>query len=92
VKRAVVCALGKLGDLRAVAPLEAAMIRCTDFFPVTSVLPIALARLGSPSSIPILERHTQHAELNTRLHARLGLALLKGEIDRATFEDRVGFS
>ncbi len=91
VKRAVVFALGKLGDARAVAPLEAAMIRCNDFFPVTSVLPIALARLGSPSSIPVLERNIEHAELNTRLHARLGLALLKGEMDRAAFEERLGF-
>ncbi|HOS42745.1 MAG TPA: hypothetical protein PK794_03555, partial [Armatimonadota bacterium] len=71
VKRAVITALGKIGDPRAVAPLEAALARCTDFFPVTSQLGVALGRLGSPSSIPILRRHTKHMEINTRAHATL---------------------
>ena len=90
VKRAVVTALGKLGDRRAVEPLEAALARCDDFFPVTSQLAVALGRLGSPNSVSVLERHAEHAEINLRVHARLSLALLKGEIDRRTFETRVG--
>ncbi|OPZ86813.1 MAG: PBS lyase HEAT-like repeat protein [bacterium ADurb.Bin429] len=89
VKRAVVTALGKIGDTRAVAPLEQALARCTDFFPVTSQLGVALGRLGSPTSIPVLERHLHHKEVNTRMHARLALQLLTGEIDRATFEAQV---
>jgi hypothetical protein len=90
VKRAVVSALGRIGDPRAVAPLEAALARCTDFFPVTSQLGVALGRLGSPTSIPILQRHTNHMEINTRVHATLALQLITGEIDRATFERKIG--
>jgi HEAT repeat protein len=90
LKRAVVTALGLLGDRRAVAPLEAALARCDDFFPVTSQLAVALGRLGADSSIPVLERHVHHAEVNTRIHSQLALQLLRGEIDRATFEARVG--
>lgn len=90
VKRAVVTALGKIGDARAVAPLEIALARCDDFFPVGSQLGVALGRLGSPSSMPVLARHHNHAEINIRVHTRLSLALLQGEIDRATFEARVG--
>lgn len=90
VRRAVVSALGKIGDARAVAPLEEAMRRCTDFFPVTSQLAVALGRLGASSSVAVLERHRQHAEMNTRLNARHALALLAGEITRAEFERRVG--
>ena len=90
VKRAVVSALGRIGDPRAVAPLEAALARCTDFFPVTSQLGVALGRLGSPTSIPILQRHTRHMEINTRVHATLALQLITGEIDRATFERKIG--
>ena len=90
VKRAVVTALGKLGDQQAVAPFEAALNRCNDFFPVTSQLAVALGRLGSPTSIPVLDRHAHHAEANTRVHARLALSLLKGKIDRASFEAQVG--
>ena len=90
LKRAVVAALGRLGDPHAVAPLEAAMKRCTDFFPVTSQIAVALGRLGAASSIPILETHFNHAEMNTRLNARHALALLKGEIGRREFDARVG--
>jgi hypothetical protein len=91
VKLGVVLALGRLGDGRAVAPLEAAMARCNDFFPVLSQLAVALGRLGSPTSIPVLERHANHMEINLRTHARLSLSLLRGELDRATYESRVGF-
>ncbi len=86
VKRAVITALGRIGDQRAVAPLEKALVRCNDFFPVTSQLAVALGRLGSPTSIPILETFLHHAEVNTQVHARMSLRLLNGEIDRATFE------
>ena len=90
VKRAAVTALGKIGDVRAVAPLEAAMRRCTDFFPVTAQLTAALGRLGAPSSIAVLELFRNHAEYNTQVNARHALALLLGEISRAEFEARVG--
>lgn len=86
VRRAVITALGRIGDHRAVAPIEKALTRCDDFFPVTSQLAVALGRLGSPSSIPVLQRNYHHAEYNTQVHSRLSLALLKGEIDRAAFE------
>ncbi len=92
VKRAVVTALGKLGDSRAVGPLEQAMDRGDDFFPVTSQLAVALGRLGAPSSLAVLQRHCNHAEVNTRAHTRLALALLQHEIDRAQFESRVGLN
>jgi len=88
VKCAAVVALGRLGDARAVPPLEQALARCDDFFPVTSQLALALGRLGSPSSIPILERHALHGEFNTRVNTRLSLQLLHGTIDRAEFERR----
>ena len=61
LKRAVVTALGQLGDPRAVAPLETALHRCDDFFPVTAQLASALGRLGSPTSIPVLALHLEHA-------------------------------
>ena len=89
VKRAVVTALGRLGERRAVEPFEQALKRCSDFFPVTSQLAVALGRLGAPSSVALLERYVEHAEVNTRVHARHSLALLKGEITRAEFEERV---
>ena len=90
VKCAVVTALGKLGDMRAAAPLAAALLRCTDFFPVGSQLAVALGRLGAVEYIPVLERHYNHAEISIRVHSRLSLALLKGEIDRRTFEAQTG--
>ena len=90
VKRAVVTALGKLGDLRAVAPFEQALLRCDDFFPVLSQLAVALARLGAPSSSAVLEQFLNHAEANLRSHAQLGYALLCGEIERQVFEVQVG--
>lgn len=89
VKRAVVTALGQIGDPAAVVPLERAMARCDDFFPVTSQLAVALGRLGSKSSVSILERHRNHAEINTRDHARAALALINGEISRSRFEAMV---
>ena len=92
VRCATTIALGKIGDARAVAPIEQAMSRCTDFFPVTSQLAVALGRLGSPSSIDILDRHFNHAEVNTKLHARLSIALLKGEITRDEFEAKAGLA
>ena len=90
VKRAVVTALGLLGDASAAAPLEAALGRGDDFFPVASQIAVALGRLGAPSSIAVLERNIHHAEINTRVHAQLALQLLRGEIDRLSFESRVG--
>ncbi|MHB9131536.1 MAG: HEAT repeat domain-containing protein [Armatimonadota bacterium] len=89
VKRSIVTALGKIGDQRAVAPLEQVLSRCTDFFPVTSQLAVALGRLGSPTSIPVLARHLHHKEVNTRVHARLAWKLLTGTIDRAAYEAQV---
>jgi HEAT repeat protein len=89
VKRAVVAALGRLGDPRAVGPLENALLRCDDYFPVTSQLPVALGRLGAPGSAAVLERFVDHAEINTRVHARLALALLRGDLSRAAFEQAV---
>ena len=90
VKQAVVTALGRLGDRRAVEPLEKALQRCDDFFPVTAQLAVALGRLGSPTSIPVLRPHLNHMEVNLRVHARLALALIEGEIDRAAFEAQAG--
>jgi len=86
VRRAVISALGRIGDPRAVVPIEQALSRCDDFFPVTSQLAVALGRLGSQTSIPVLERFFHHAEINTQVHARLSLALIRGTIDRAVFE------
>ncbi|MHB9023058.1 MAG: HEAT repeat domain-containing protein [Armatimonadota bacterium] len=90
VKRAVVTALGKLGDQRAVVPLEQALLRCDDFFPVQSQLAVALGRLGASSSIAVLERCLHHAEVNLRFHAQLSYALLCGELDPQIFEAQVG--
>lgn len=92
VRCACAMALGKIGDPRAVAPLERAMERCTDFFPVTSQLAVALGRLGSPSSVAVLERHSNHAEINTQLHARLSIKLLTGKISRDEFERIAGLA
>ncbi len=89
LKRALVTALGRLGDNRAVAPLERIMARGTDFFPALAQVPVALARLGSPGSIAVLQRHWDYGEINVRLHVRLALAFLKGEIGRTEFENRV---
>jgi len=55
VKRAVVTALGQIGDLRAVAPIEEALRHGTDYFAVTSQMAVALGRLGSQGSLDILE-------------------------------------
>jgi hypothetical protein len=88
VKRAVVSALGRLGDARAIPPLLKAMERDSDFFPVASQLPLALARLGATAAIPLLRTRTDHGEFNARLHIRLALAYLTGAIDRRQFEEQ----
>jgi hypothetical protein len=88
LKRALFAALGRLGDSRAVAPLEKVMARGTDFFPSLSQVPLALARLGSPTSIPILESHKNYGEINVRMHVHLALDLLRGRISRTEFESR----
>lgn len=89
VRRACVTALGRLGEQRAVQPLEHALGHIDDFFPVTSQIPLALGRLGAPSSCTVLRRFVDHAETNTRRNVRHALDLLEGRIDRATFERRV---
>ncbi|MHB9131351.1 MAG: HEAT repeat domain-containing protein [Armatimonadota bacterium] len=90
VKRAVVTALGKLGDPTAIAPLEQALLCCDDFFPVLSQLAVALGRLGAPSSVALLERCLTHAEANLRYHAQLSYALLRGDMTRQVFETQIG--
>jgi len=87
--QALVTALGRLGDRRAVATLERIMTRGTDFFPALAQVPVALARLGSSSSIAVLQRHWDYGEINVRVHVRLALAFLNGEISRTEFESRV---
>ena len=86
LKRAVVTALGRLGDPQAVPPLLAALERDTDFFPVAAQLPLALARLGATPAIPILRSRVDHGEFNARVNIRLALAYLTGEIDSRQFE------
>ena len=87
--QALVTALGRLGDRRAVAILERIMTRGTDFFPALAQVPVALARLGSSSSIAVLQRQWDYGEINVRVHVRLALAFLNGEISRTEFESRV---
>lgn len=87
--QALVTALGRLGDRRAVATLERIMTRGTDFFPALAQVPVALARLGSSSSIAVLQRQWDYGEINVRVHVRLALAFLNGEIRRVEFESRV---
>ncbi len=87
--QALTIALGRLGDARAVAPLEGIMARGTAFFPALAQVPVALARLGSPTSVKVLEAHWDYGEINVRVHVRLALAYLKGEIGRTEFETRV---
>ena len=87
--QALVTALGRLGDQRAVALLERIMTRGTDFFPALAQVPVALARLGSSSSIAVLQRHWDYGEINVRVHVRLALAFLNSEISRTEFESRV---
>jgi len=65
------------------------MARGTEFFPALAQVPVALARLGSPGSIKVLEAQWDYGEINVRVHVRLALACLKGEIGRAEFEMRV---
>ena len=89
LKRMVITALGLLGDPRAIPLLEHAMARGTDFFPALSQVPVALARLNSTGSIPLLEKNRDFFEWNTRAHVRLALRYLQGEIDRAAFEREV---
>jgi hypothetical protein len=87
--QALVIALGRLGDARAVAPLERIMARGTDFFPALAQVPVALARLGNPGSIAVLQRHKDYGEINVQTHVRLALDLLNGEISGIEFETRV---
>jgi hypothetical protein len=92
LKRAVVTALGKIGDPRAVAPLHQMMNRGDDYFIVMSQVAVALGRLGSADSLPVLERHRDAADPNTRVHARLAIDLIQSRISRSEFEQRVGFA
>ena len=87
--QALVIALGRLGDARAVAPLERIMARGTDFFPALSQVPVALARLGSPGSVAVLQLHKDYGEINVQTHVRLALDFLNGEINGTEFESRV---
>ena len=87
--QALVIALGRLGDARAVAPLERIMARGTDFFPALAQVPVALARIGSPGSVAVLQRQQDYGEINVRTHVRLALDFLNGEISGTEFEARV---
>lgn len=87
--QALVIALGRLGDARAVAPLERIMARGTDFFPALAQVPVALARLGSPGSIAVLQRQKDYGEINVRTHVRLAMDFLTGGMSRTEFETRV---
>jgi HEAT repeat protein len=87
--QALIIALGRLGDTRAVAPLERIMARGTDFFPALAQVPVALARLGSPGSVAVLQLHKDHGEINVRTHVRLALDFLNGEISGREFEVRI---
>ncbi len=87
--QALVISLGRLGDARAVAPLERIMARGTDFFPALAQVPVALARLGSPGSIAVLQHQQDYGEINVRTHVRLAMDFLNGEISRTEFETRV---
>ena len=87
--QALVIALGRLGDVRAVAPLERIMARGTDFFPALAQVPVALARLGSPGSIAVLQRQKDYGEINVRTHVRLAMDFLTGGMSRTEFETRV---
>jgi hypothetical protein len=87
--QALVIALGRLGDARAVVPLERIMARGTDFFPALAQVPVALARLGNPGSIAVLQRQKDYGEINVQTHVRLALDLLNGEISGIEFETRV---
>jgi hypothetical protein len=86
---ALVIALGRLGDARAVVPLEQIMARGTDFFPALAQVPVALARLGSSGSIAVLQRQQNYGEINVQTHVRLALAYLNSEISRAELESRI---
>ena len=87
--QALVIALGRLGDARAVAPLERIMARGTDFFPALAQVPVALARLGSPRSVAVLQRQQDYGEINVQTHVRLALGFLNGEISGTEFEVRI---
>lgn len=87
--QALVISLGRLGDARAVTPLEQIMARGTDFFPALAQVPVALARLGSPSSIAVLQRQQDYGEINVRTHVHLALDFLNAEISGIEFETRV---
>lgn len=87
--QALVIALGRLGDARAVAPLERIMARGTDFFPALAQVPVALARLGNPGSVAVLQLHKDYGEINVQTHVRLALDFLNGEINGTEFETRV---
>jgi hypothetical protein len=89
LKRALITALGRLGDNQAVEPLEKIMAHGNDFFPALAQVPIALARLGSISSIPILEDNWDYGEVNVRIHVRLAHEYMTGKISKTEFEKQV---
>ena len=89
LRRAVVTALGLIGDPRAVDPIEAILTDRSDHFTIASQASVALGRLGQPRSLAILLANHDHNEINLQFHTRLAINLLRGEIDRATFEARV---
>jgi len=77
LKRAVIDALGQIGDERAVAIFEEAMARADDEFPVTASLAQALGKFGRPRSAVALQKHVHHPEINTRLAVRAALRQLE---------------
>jgi hypothetical protein len=89
LKRALITALGRLGDKQAIEPLEKIMTRGDDFFVALAQVPIALARLGSISSIPILENNWDYGEVNVRIHVRLAHDYMIGKISKTEFEKQV---
>jgi hypothetical protein len=89
LRRAVVTALGLIGDPRAVEPIEAILTAGSDHFTIASQASIALGRLGHQRSLPVLLANHDHNEINLQFHTRLAIILLRGEIARATFEARV---
>jgi hypothetical protein len=65
------------------------MARCTDFFPALAQVPVALARLGSPGSVAVLQLQQDYGKINVQTHVRLALDFLNGEINGTEFETRV---
>lgn len=89
LKVVILEALGRLDAKEAGPLIIRALSQNMDFYPVLVQACLAAARIGLIDAISVLEKSTNHFEVNTKNSSILALQLLRGEITRDEFEQQL---